>query len=153
MTLPSETFTIGFVTKLHEEQTDKAGRPYIEHLRAVANKAREYGASDFGVHAAWLHDSVEDTDLTLDSLRSVGYPEEVVEIVSLVTRTPEKGTYMDFIRSIADSGNRDAILVKLADNWHNNLPKRIAALPPELQSLSKRYDRAREILLRARDGL
>ncbi|MCZ9340948.1 HD domain-containing protein, partial [Streptomyces sp. TRM76130] len=44
----------------HEGRTDKAGRPYAEHLAAVAEGVRRRGGDDDQVAAAWLHDAVED---------------------------------------------------------------------------------------------
>ena len=53
----------------HEGQTDKAGRPYAEHLRAVAEGVRSRGGDDEQIAAAWLHDAVEDDALTEAWLR------------------------------------------------------------------------------------
>jgi hypothetical protein len=52
--------------------------------------------------------------------------------VRLVSRTKAEPrlTYVEWIRSIAASGNRGAIRVKLADNKHNSDPARAAQLPP-----------------------
>ncbi len=51
----------------HAGQTDKAGRPYAEHLRAVAEGVRERGGDEDQIAAAWLHDAVEDDALTPSS--------------------------------------------------------------------------------------
>lgn len=48
----------------HAGQTDKAGRPYAEHLRAVAEGVRRRGGDAEQIAAAWLHDAVEDDALT-----------------------------------------------------------------------------------------
>lgn len=47
----------------HAAQTDKAGRPYAEHLQAVAEGVRARGGDDEQIAAAWLHDAVEDDAL------------------------------------------------------------------------------------------
>lgn len=49
----------------HEGQTDKAGRPYAEHLAAVAEGVRLRGGSPEQQAAAWLHDAIEDEALSL----------------------------------------------------------------------------------------
>lgn len=48
----------------HATQTDKAGRPYTEHLAAVAEGVRTRGGDEEQIAAAWLHDAVEDDALT-----------------------------------------------------------------------------------------
>lgn len=48
----------------HTGQTDKAGRPYAEHLHAVAEGVRLRGGDDEQIAAAWLHDAVEDDRLS-----------------------------------------------------------------------------------------
>lgn len=54
--------------RVHEGQTDKAGRPYAEHLAAVAEGVRARGGSAEQIAAAWLHDAVEDDALTAEWL-------------------------------------------------------------------------------------
>ncbi len=49
----------------HARQTDKAGRPYVEHLAAVAEGVRVRGGDDGQIAAAWLHDAVEDDALSV----------------------------------------------------------------------------------------
>ncbi|MDP7468317.1 MAG: HD domain-containing protein, partial [Alphaproteobacteria bacterium] len=51
---------------LHEGQTDKLGNPYIDHVRDVADRVSSLGANYFIV--GLLHDSVEDTDITLEKI-------------------------------------------------------------------------------------
>ena len=109
-------------------------------------------ASDDHLQAALLHDVLEDTETTARDLRDLGYSEATIEIVQLVTRQQSehpRPSYMDWIRSIAASGNVGAIRVKLADNMHNSDPVRIAALPPEQRDIVKRYERSMWILKEA----
>lgn len=134
-------------TKAHEGQVDKAGMPYIDHPRAVAwTMAGRYpvmiGYGDVGVQAAWLHDVVEDTDVTLNDLYSAGFSFIVVEAVDSVTKRPGE-TYMDMInRAAAHPLGR---LVKMADNRHNF--GRLDHLEPDDRAfLHKRYTRAYAVL-------
>lgn len=125
----------------HAGQLDKAGQPYIDHPRAVAELVREHGPN--AVMAALLHDTVEDTDVTLDQLRAEGFPAEVVDAVDAVTRR-EGETYMDFIRR----ARRHPLgrVVKTADNLHNS--SRLGNLHgEEREFLTRRYERARAVLL------
>lgn len=115
----------------HRGQFDKAGRPYIGHPAHVAARV----GGDAAKAAAWLHDVVEDTAITLDDLRAAGISDEVVEAVGLLTHEP--GTpYMDYVRRI--KANHVARAVKLADLAHNSdlsrLPKVTEA---DLERLSK----------------
>jgi (p)ppGpp synthase/HD superfamily hydrolase len=142
--------TTEFIKKAHAGQTDKVGDPYWNHPVAVALLLPPE-ASEAELHAALLHDVVEDTPTTIEDLRQMGYTEEVLTIVQLITRPkgPDRPTCMDWIRSIAASKNISAIRVKLADNQHNSLAERIERLPPEERSISDRYARARRILQQA----
>lgn len=135
---------------MHFGQVDKAGNPYINHPRAVAEALREHG--DHAVMAGLLHDIVEDTAVTLDQLRELGYPEDVVAAVDSVTRRkgpqyPDgKEPYMDLIRRAA--ANPLGRLVKLQDNTHNSDPARLALLSEDERAwFTKKYAKARKVLL------
>ncbi len=131
--------------KAHDGQVDKAGQPYIDHPRAVAELLRECG--DNAIMAGLLHDVVEDSDTTLDDLRAAGFPEEVVRAVDSVTRRNGE-TYMTMIgRAAADPLG---CLVKLADNIHNT--SRLDNLEEPVRSgLARRYERALAVLTAAAD--
>jgi (p)ppGpp synthase/HD superfamily hydrolase len=60
--------------RAHAGQTDKAGRPYIEHPLRVMHRLR----GEYEQLAAILHDVLEDTPVTENDLRSAGCPEPVV---------------------------------------------------------------------------
>ena len=110
----------------HAGQRDKAGQPYMDHVERVAAGAerRALLAKDKGfaidvdhtVQAAWLHDVVEDTPLTLADLGDHGFPPEVVVMVDLLTKRPGPATYTEKLDPLLRSGNLGALLVKLADN-------------------------------------
>lgn len=61
--------------------------PYIVHPAEVAELAKALGYGPEIQAAAWLHDTVEDTDTTYEELRDEGFPEFVVEAVEAVTYT------------------------------------------------------------------
>lgn len=134
--------TDALAARAHHGQVDKAGRPYIEHVRAVAAALTHHGEQ--AIIAGLLHDIVEDTDITLNDLRDLGYPPEIVNAVDAVTRRPGEH-YMDMIRrAAADPLGR---LVKLADNAHNASPDRLAQLDPEqAEWFRRKYARARAVL-------
>ena len=121
----------------HAGQYDKAGQPYYLHPYAVAERV-EGGDTERAV--AYLHDVVEDTPITLDDLRGMGFPEEVIDGVDAMSRR-EGETYTDYIYRVRE--NPCARNVKLADLSHNTDPSRAASLT---ESLSKRYEQAKRIL-------
>ncbi|MEU0469940.1 HD domain-containing protein [Amycolatopsis sp. NPDC006131] len=138
------TFTLeearDFARAAHAGQVDKAGRPYHEHVEAVADMLVEHGEE--AQIAGLLHDVLEDTELTAEDLRRAGASESVIDAVEAVTRRPGE-VYMDFIRRAA----RHPLgrLVKLADNRHNT--ERLHNLEPkQAEGMARRYARARKIL-------
>lgn len=111
--------------------------PYLTHLALTAYNATqilaEAGIDDVDdfVNAAWLHDVIEDHPEYEDQIREE-FP-ELIDSLLLVSRD-KKDTYAEFIKKIIDSGDKIAIVVKLADmttNLSNNPPA----------NLRKRYEK------------
>lgn len=126
---------------------DDAGVSMYEHMKRVHARVAQYDIET--QHVAWLHDILEDTDLSPGELYEMGYSETVVEAVMLLTK-PDKEPYAEYIDRLCASGNERAILVKLADNADNTDPKRWLYLNPyKAQALAKRYHGVREKLLAA----
>ncbi|HRW38274.1 MAG TPA: HD domain-containing protein, partial [Aquihabitans sp.] len=69
----------------HEGQSRKSGEPYIHHPLAVARIVADLGLDEETVAAALLHDSVEDTGVTLDELAE-RFGDDVAQIVDGVTK-------------------------------------------------------------------
>jgi (p)ppGpp synthase/HD superfamily hydrolase len=87
-----------------------------------------------------LHDIVEDTNVCLGYLEELGYPPEVLEAVDLLTHDKKQLDYPAYIDRICESGNRWAILVKLADQKDNLDPARWLLLGKyKARALTKRY--------------
>jgi (p)ppGpp synthase/HD superfamily hydrolase len=145
--MPTVDETIAFIKKAHEGQTDKSGKPYWLHPVAVMHRLGE-NASEQEKLTALLHDVIEDTDYTAEQLLAMGYKKAVVTAVQMLSREkgPNRPTYIEWIRSIAASGNEIVIKVKIADNEENSDPARVAQLPPEERDIVKRYARSLEIL-------
>ena len=97
----------------HKEQTDKMGMPYVFHPFHLAEQMTD----EFSCVCALLHDVVEDTDFTFEDLRGMGFPEEVIDALKLLTHDPEV-PYMDYVAVIAN--NPIAKAVKVADLRHNS---------------------------------
>jgi len=94
---------------------DRGGQPYILHCLYVMNKMNPDDHELMSI--AVLHDIVEDTDVTLDVLKDLGFSERVVWGVKILTHEEDE-PYMDYIKRIAL--NPDARLVKMADLDHNS---------------------------------
>ena len=76
---------IRLATTLHAGQSDKSGRPYIGHAERVADMVRNSGGTWVQEQAAWLHDTIEDTQATAQYLLGRGVPGAVVNIVEALT--------------------------------------------------------------------
>ncbi|MFJ7147701.1 HD domain-containing protein [Streptomyces sp. NPDC100445] len=128
----------------HAGQTDKAGRPYAEHLAAVAEGVRARGGDPDQVAAAWLHDSVEDDALSEEWLAHAPLSPRTKLIVRALTRRPGEPPEAYARRVLATPGAR---LVKEADLAHNADPRRLAALDgPTRARLTAKYARMRALL-------
>lgn len=148
----------------HRGQVDKQGNEYINHPLAVARMLEIFGNRAY--MAGVLHDVVEDSDYTVQDLLDSHIPYSVVKAVSVVSRPEDRSlSYMEWIRSIKNTYweeddflshqelenaglNTDnniplAVIVKLADNYHNSLSSRSKNLP---EGMKKRYSRARKVL-------
>ena len=78
---------------------DLVGIPTINHSAEVAA-----GVPAEDRVTAWLHDTVEDTDLAFDDLRELGVDEVDLRALALLTRDPADGrTYRQYIQAIADA--------------------------------------------------
>ena len=135
-------YATAIAERAHAGQVDKAGQPYIGHLRRVSARLRPYGVD--AQIAGVLHDILEDTDVTAADLAAEGVPGHVIAAIESVTRLPGE-TYMSLVhRAAADPLGR---LVKLADNYDNSDEDRLALLEPAQGArLRAKYARAREVL-------
>ncbi|WP_442878156.1 RelA/SpoT family protein [Brachybacterium sp. J144] len=108
----------------HRGQMRKSGDPYITHPVSVATILAELGSPADVVAAALLHDTVEDTDYSLDRLREE-FGEVIAVMVDGVTKL-DKVTYgeaaqAETVRKMIVAMSRDVrvLLIKLADRLHN----------------------------------
>lgn len=104
---------IVYAYNAHQGQLDRGGIPYIFHPYHLAEQMTD----ELSTCAALLHDVIEDTPTTADDLRKAGFPEEVVEAVTLLTHDDDMA-YMDYVARL--SKNKTAKAVKLADLAHNS---------------------------------
>ena len=121
----------------HHAQFDKGGVPYIFHPIHLAEQMDD----EISTCVALLHDTVEDTAVTLEQLAKE-FPKEVVEAVRLLPHA-EDVEYFDYVRAIKE--NPVAVKVKLADLDHNGDPKRICN-QGNAEKRRVKYAAARKIL-------
>ncbi len=87
--------------------------PYVEHPRTVVGRVGDDAEAQV---VAWLHDVIEDTEETAESLVEAGIPAHLVAVVVVLTKTP--GTdYEAYLEGIA--GSALATKVKIADMLSN----------------------------------
>jgi (p)ppGpp synthase/HD superfamily hydrolase len=101
--------------KYHEGMTDRAGKSYLFHLTSVSNSVLPLG-EDYAV-VGMLHDTLEDTKMTKESLISM-FGRDIADAVFLLTHDPGI-PYLDYVRNVKNSGNPLAIAVKKADLRNN----------------------------------
>lgn len=118
---------IELAAKAHQNQTDKAGNPYIAHPLRVALDFIRSGDETRAIIAV-LHDVIEDSDVTADALRSEGFSNEIVEAIVALSRNDGE-TYQAFVDRAAS--NELSRPVKIADLRDNLDAVRMGLLPPE----------------------
>ncbi|MGG8408661.1 RelA/SpoT family protein, partial [Streptomyces sp. 12297] len=121
----------------HRGQMRKSGEPYITHPLAVTLILAELGAETTTLTASLLHDTVEDTEVTLDQVRAE-FGAEVCYIVDGVTKL-EKVDYgaaaepETFRKMLVATGNDVRVMsIKLADRLHNM--RTLGVMRPEKQA-------------------
>ena len=118
-------------TKAHEGQKRKSGEPYIIHPISVASVLIEWGMDIDTVIAGVLHDTVEDTEITLEKIESL-FGKEVAFLVDGVTKISQARAGMQDLTEylpqtkdnlskllIAVGQDVRVVIIKLADRLHN----------------------------------
>ena len=134
---------VDFATKAHEGQKRKSGEPYIIHPKAVMETLLEWGMDEDTAIAGVLHDTVEDTGVTLDEIKQE-FGESVAFLVDGVTKIGKArqgmrdiDTYLPVTRDnllrllVATGSDIRVLIIKLADRLHNL--RTLSALSPEKQ--------------------
>ncbi len=110
--------------RAHRSQKRRSGEPYITHPIAVAQILAELGVAPVAIAAALLHDTVEDTEYSLEQL-TTEFGEEIAMLVDGVTKL-DKVNYGDSAQAetvrkmvVAMSKDIRVLVIKLADRLHN----------------------------------
>ena len=110
--------------RAHEGQFRKSGEPYITHPVAVAQILANLGIGSVTIAAALLHDTVEDTDYTLDQCRE-DFGDEIAMLVDGVTKLDKlkygESAQAETVRKMIVAMSKDirVLVIKLADRLHN----------------------------------
>ena len=123
----------------HKDQTDKSGMPYVFHPFHLAEQMTDEATTV----AALLHDVAEDTAVTLDELRGMGFGDDVCDALALLTHD-ERVPYMDYVAAIRQ--NPIARAVKLADLKHNSDLTRLDAVDEKALARVEKYKKAIALL-------
>lgn len=112
---------IEIAVKVHNGQTDKYGMPYIGHVLRVCYAGHTLEEKIIGA----LHDVVEDSDWTLDTLKKEGFPKHIIDGVDAITKRDgeEYDAYLARLEK-----NPVAIRVKLNDLTDNMDIRRVDEL-------------------------
>ena len=123
----------------HKDQRDKSGVPYVFHPIHLAEQMDD----EYTTVVALLHDVMEDSAFTLADLRQMGYPEEILDALVLMTHG-EGVPYMDYVMAIKP--NEIAKKVKLADLRHNSDMTRLDEITEKTLERVEKYKRAIALL-------
>ena len=129
-----------FATERHAGAVDKAGQPYTGHLERVAARLSECPAAAV---VAWLHDTVEDTGVSLKTVAEL-FGSDTAEAVDAVTRR-EGEDYMDYVRR----AGRHPIgrLVKISDLIDNSNLGRLKTVTVQDVARQRKYNDALALLI------
>lgn len=121
--------------KAHAGQTRKDGKtPYIAHVERVAQKCNQ---TPITIAVAWLHDVVENTEETIESLKEKGLPDEVVNMVDVLTRK-ENQTYREYIEKVGEYDvSKNVKITDMIDNLMDD----------PTDSIKERYKKALQSLM------
>ena len=127
---------IALAVEAHAGMVDKQGKPYILHplhLMMQMETAEE-------MITAVLHDVIEDTRITLADLRQQGFPQVILEALTLLTHDTATTSYEDYVAAIKP--NSLARKVKLADLTHNMDVRRLPTMKEKDYGRLQKYRRA-----------
>ncbi|HIR74375.1 TPA: hypothetical protein IAB95_02605 [Candidatus Ventrenecus avicola] len=105
--------SLELVTRFFKEKTDKANSNYMNHLLRVSQDFNDINIKSM----ALMHDVLEDTPITKEDLCILGYSDEFIETLELLSNTYD--TYQEYIDHLIHSHNQVAMKIKLKDLLHN----------------------------------
>lgn len=110
-----------FATEKHLGQTRKFnGDAYINHPAAVAKLVKNFGGNADMIAAAWLHDTLEDTNTSIEELKEK-FGDKITSLVQELTSPHglDKSTKAEYLAKKMSVMSSDALTIKLADRLNN----------------------------------
>jgi (p)ppGpp synthase/HD superfamily hydrolase len=126
---------IDLAYRMHKNQKDRYGKPYIFHPLRVMNKM----STDKEKIVAVLHDVIEDTGLTYKDLCDAGFSEEIIDAIASISKQDDE-EYFDYINRVMQ--NKLACKVKLADLEDNMDIRRIEIITEKDTERFNKYSKA-----------
>jgi len=132
----------------HAGQVDKVGKPYFMHAEMVSRTVGDLISSwhlpseDFSLKAqivGYLHDTLEDTQMTMDDLWKHKIPTECMLAVEAITKV-DGVTYQDYLMNVKRC--KLAAVVKVADMMHNSDLSRLDNVTEEDLTRREKYQKA-----------
>lgn len=131
------TNAYNFATTAHEGHKRYSGEPYMVHVSNVAFKLAAMGLGPRTVAAGLLHDTIEDTPVTIDDIKRE-FGDEILFLVEGVTKLSSVRYYgtdrhNESLRKLFVATSQDirVLIIKLNDRLHNM--ETLAHVPPEKQ--------------------
>ncbi len=113
--------SIAYAKQYHGKQLRKSGEPYYSHPMEVAYIMSYYLLKTDVIIAAILHDTIEDTDLTIEIIKEIfGY--RVAQMVDRLTRDRidgEKLSVEEILENAHLAKDVEVLLIKIIDRFHN----------------------------------
>lgn len=123
---------IPFTAERFKGKVDRGKTPYIEHCLAVADRLDSIDEKILGL----LHDIVEDTDVTYQELEELGVPEDILEDLALLSKSPMEEAMTNAERVVQSVR---ATKVKIADIRENLRLERLPKVTPKDVERCNRY--------------
>jgi len=143
---------------MHMGQKDRAGEDYILHPMEVCSIIKNNLTNVYRsklaynditdediISTAMMHDIIEDSDLTLETLRAMNiFGQDVVDAIGILTKD-DSVSYDDYIKNIAK--NKIAIVVKIADLKHNSDLTRLKKVSAKDLERNHKYIKSHKYLM------
>ena len=101
----------------HQDQYRRDGKtPYIRHVEDVVKRLQRQEQPDSLIAAAWLHDVIEDSNITVRNLHECGIPDNVIIAVDALTKKAGQ-SYQEYLSIVKN--NQIARIVKISDMLSN----------------------------------
>lgn len=123
----------------HKEQLDKSGLPYVFHPFHLAEQMPDEDCTI----VALLHDVMEDTEYGLEDLSALGFSDDVLTALTLMTHD-DNTPYLEYVAKL--KSNLSARTVKLADLKHNSDLSRLSVVSDKDVQRVEKYKKAIQLL-------